>query len=600
MIWKICFSLSTLFFILAFIVITIRPKRKNQIPFIKPFNLMIVFIALSSFCMFLPIYSDFFVDTGTLTLQHFKTIILSIHNTIRLFVVDSDFEMINEAVSSLPVFLKNAYPILASLLFIVAPILTFGFILSFFKNAVSYIKYLMAYKKDAYVFSELNDYAVTLATDIYKNHKKAVIIFTDVYSAEDEVSYELLERAQLINAICFRKDITLINFNKHDKKSKLTFFILNKTEDENTKSFMHLNKAHKDREKTEIFIFSKNIISDLLISSFPNTKIKIRRINYAQALTFRTLYESGYELIFAPAKLDKNGSNKKIISAVIVGLGHYGKSMAKTLAWYGQMDGYKIKITAIDEDKNAQSIFASECPELMDRKYNGVCVEGEAEYSITIHSGINYKTKEFDEKIKEIDDATFVFVSLGSDNVNIDCSSKLRMLFERYGVTPSINTIVYDSDEKEALINAENFKHQKYNFNFIGGIETTYSEAVIIDSELEQAGLEINRGYGASDETFWKYEYNYRSSLASALHMRARIKCNIPGADKNAKDITPEEKAGIELLEHKRWNAYMRSEGYVYDPTRNDLAKTHNDLVVFDKLDEETKRKDSKVGVKSK
>jgi hypothetical protein len=55
------------------------------------------------------------------------------------------------------------------------------------------------------------------------------------------------------------------------------------------------------------------------------------------------------------------------------------------------------------------------------------------------------------------------------------------------------------------------------------------------------------------------------------------------------------------VLEHRRWNAYMRSEGYVFSgstdkKSRNDLAKMHHDLVNFADLSEEEKRKDSSVG----
>ncbi len=597
MIWYVCFALSVLFFISSITIWFIKPKKKKQHPTIKPFTLMMIFIFLSGFSMFIPIYADFFAETAEVAIQWFKTVLLSFHNTVRLFVVDSDFEMIKEAVRELDPILKNAYPVLASILFILSPILTFGFILSFFKNLVAIARYRLAYRRDAYIFSELNEYSVTLATDIYNNHKKALIVFTDVYNTEDEISSELRERAEFINAICFKKDITLINFAKHSKKSRIMFFILNETEDENSKSFMHLNKTYKDRENTEIFVFSKHVISNLLISSFPSTKVKIRRVNYAQSLTYRTLYDNGYELLFESAKPDKNNPEVKVISAVVIGLGRYGSAMAKTLAWYCQMDGYKIKINAFDNNDKAESIFSSECPELMDPAYNGVYVEGESEYSITIHSGIDYKTKEFDDLIKQIDDATFVFVSLGSDAANIDCSVKLRTLFERYGVNPIINTIVYDNDQKEALINAENFKHQKYNFNFLGSIEETYSEAVIIDSELEEDALSRHKKYG-EEEDFWRYEYNYRSSTASALHMKARIKCGIKGSDKKEGDLTLEERDIIEKLEHKRWNTYMRSEGYVCGEARNDLGKVHHNLVKFDDLSEEDKRKDSIVGSK--
>ena len=66
-------------------------------------------------------------------------------------------------------------------------------------------------------------------------------------------------------------------------------------------------------------------------------------------------------------------------------------------------------------------------------------------------------------------------------------------------------------------------------------------------------------------------------------------------------DLTPAEKEGIETLEHKRWNAYMRAEGYIFSgstdkSSRNDLGKMHHDLVDFASLTEEEKRKDSDIG----
>ena len=85
--------------------------------------------------------------------------------------------------------------------------------------------------------------------------------------------------------------------------------------------------------------------------------------------------------------------------------------------------------------------------------------------------------------------------------------------------------------------------------------------------------------------------------------MKARIKCGIPGAEKKEEELTEEERNRIETLEHRRWNAYTRADGYVYSgsndkSSRNDLGKMHNSLVDFSSLSDEDKRKDSKVGTK--
>ena len=73
--------------------------------------------------------------------------------------------------------------------------------------------------------------------------------------------------------------------------------------------------------------------------------------------------------------------------------------------------------------------------------------------------------------------------------------------------------------------------------------------------------------------------------------------CNIPGIDKAPSERTEEELWAIRRLEHCRWNAYMRSEGYSYGGTveregRNDLAKLHNCLVPFDELPLSEQEKD--------
>lgn len=106
----------------------------------------------------------------------------------------------------------------------------------------------------------------------------------------------------------------------------------------------------------------------------------------------------------------------------------------------------------------------------------------------------------------------------------------------------------------------------------------------IISSELEQEALRLHKQWG-DEADFWRYEYNYQSSTARAIHLKARS--NLSGQAANRSGIT----------EHKRWNAYMRSLGYTYsgsgDPSsRNDLAKLHNDLIPYDQLSASEKLKD--------
>jgi hypothetical protein len=199
-----------------------------------------------------------------------------------------------------------------------------------------------------------------------------------------------------------------------------------------------------------------------------------------------------------------------------------------------------------------------------------------------------------------LDKTTFVFICLDSDEMNIRTAVKMRMLYERVGIKPVIQAVVKSSYEKKALEGITNYKGQSYDIRFIGDVESSYSADVIISSELEEEALQRHLKWGEEEE-FWRYEYNYQSSIASAIHLRARIHCGVAGADKSDDELTDEERTIIESLEHRRWNAYMRTEGYVYSgstdkSTRNDLGKMHHDLIEYDMMSDEEKRKDSKVG----
>ena len=110
-------------------------------------------------------------------------------------------------------------------------------------------------------------------------------------------------------------------------------------------------------------------------------------------------------------------------------------------------------------------------------------------------------------------------------------------------------------------------------------------------SELEQVALNRHLKWGSEDE-FWSSEYNYNSSVASAIHRKLKSYCGIPQIDSPPQEREEPYKTNLRVLEHRRWNAYMRSEGDVYGEKKDHLMKTHHDLVPFFDLPEETQVKD--------
>lgn len=566
--------------------------RRGRI--VTPFHVLIGGVFLAVFLCMLPIYRATLSGESASIL---KTILFSLHNTFQVFTLDADRSLILENITCQNEWLAAVYSGYVSVAFVIAPVLTFGFLISFFRNLSALLKYLLYFFRDVYIFSELNEKSLALAADLKRNHKRAKIVFTDVFENNDEMSYELIERAGELRAICFKKDILAVNFKLHYRKSGITFFAIGKDETENIEQALRLIEDFRGRDCTGLYVFSTNVESELLLTRADKGKMKVRRVNEVRSLISRVLYEEGHKLF--EGALPGPGDTKQI-SAVLVGMGRHGTEMLKALAWFCQMDGYRARIDAFDLRKNAGDRFKALAPELMSEKYNGVHVPGEAEYTICIHFGYDVTTRTFADEIMKLKGATYVLVALGSDERNIRTAVELRMLFERMGVHPVIQAIVYSTEERNALAGITNYRGQAYDIDFIGDIHTFYSEAVIIDSELEADALKRHKKWGKEEE-FWQYEYNYRSSVASAIHMRARIACGIPGAAKTEEELTPEERDTIEVLEHRRWNAYMRSEGYIYsgshDPSsRNDLGKMHHDLVDFSSLTEEEKRKDGSVG----
>ncbi|MBR2988406.1 MAG: hypothetical protein IKC64_01630 [Clostridia bacterium] len=552
-------------------------------------------VFLSSIIAFIPIHLAGDASFGSWA----RAVGLAIFNSMQIFTLGCEFGVVNpDGLVWTPDWIKTPYQVWLAILFVVAPIFTFGFVLSFVRDKLAKIKYLFSLRGEVFVFSELNERSLTLAKDVKGKNKSAVIVFTDAFKENEEGSFELFEEARKLKAICFRDDIVVHKFSPSWSKRKISFFTIGANETENLTQTLKLIERYRDRANTHIYAFSTNVDGEILLSSTDKGKIKVRRINEVQSLVNRLLYERG-ETIFADAKPAENGLKR--ISAVVVGMGRYGTEMVKALSWYGQMDGYDLKISAFDKDPLSKDKFVMLAPELMDERFNGVENDNTLpRYKIDIYPDTDVNTQSFVSQLRKITDATFVFVSLGSDDDNIGVAVNLRMQFERMKIKPTIVAVVHNSAQKRALDGVKNFKGQPYDIDFVGDLESLYIHDVIIDSELEEEALRRHLKWGAEEE-FWNYEYNYRSSIATALHLKARIKCGVPGATKRTEDLTKEERETIENLEHKRWCVYMRSEGYVYSgsnekSSRNDLGKMHHDLVVFDDLSIEDKRKDSSVG----
>lgn len=590
----VCFWLAAVVLtasVIAAIYLNTRTNKSRQV--LTPLNVLSAGVLITSILLFLPAY---WLQQNDDCFREIKSLLLSLYSAIRLFAFEGDHDLIAETLTGeiLPVYLA-----FVTMMVVAAPLMTVSIVLSFFGELISYGRLLLGFFSPVYVFSELNDRSLALAADIHREKPKAKIVFTDVFEPSEDSAFELQERARDLGGILFQKDILSVNFGIHSKKAELWFFAIAQNEDSNINHGLRLIELYGSRDNTNLYVFSTGAECEALLSSAQNGKMKVRRIDEVRSLINRILYDEGH-LLFDPALPEMNG--EKVITAVIVGMGKHGSAMTRALTWFCQMEGYRPEIHGFDQDELSEEKFAARCPELMDERFNGTTVPGEAHYRIEIHSGVHVETRTFAQQIHALKNTSYVLVSLGDDALNIRTAMNLRMLFEQCGAKPRIQAIVYNSGKCSALQGLKNFKNQPFNIDFIGDLETSYTERVIIDSELEEDALRRHLRWGQENE-FWSFEYNYSSSIAAAIHARAKQRQNIPGAVKADEDLTEEERLLLEDLEHRRWNAYMRSEGYIYSghpekSSRNDLGKMHHDLIPYADLTEEEKRKDSRVASK--
>ena len=545
--------------VIQFLQSTIKLKKSE-----KGLKELTLALFCASVVIFLPVYSDMFrLDGGKLV----KVILLSIHNTIRLFIVDGEYTIISDFIGQDRGAVDTMYGIVAAVYFVLSPVLTFGFVLSFFKNFNARKKFLLGYSKDVFIFSELNEKTLALAKSLIEGNEKRLIIFNDVYENIGEQNCENIDAARSMGAILFQEDILVSNYSIHSKKASMYFFIAGENESENISHAMQLIPKYRDTENTHLILFSAGVETDVITGHTDKGRMKVRCIDPSRALIENYLYEYGSELF--------DTADNKHVGVLLMGLGRNGSNMLKSLSWFLQMDGYDSRIDAFDIDEKAESRMRADCPELLDEKINGKYIEDDARYDIRIHSGMDVHGAEFIDCVKEIPDISFIFVSLGNDTENLKAALNMRIQCERMGIHPIIRAI-YEGNSLSGYLNEiSNFKHQKYDICFMGAVDSMYSEKVVIDSELEEKGLELHSRWDDNAEAFFAYEYNYHSSIAAVIHEKAKNHCI--GDDENP------------VLEHKRWNAYMRSEGYVFGGStkaegRNDLGKMHNCLTGYNNL----------------
>lgn len=201
------------------------------------------------------------------------------------------------------------------------------------------------------------------------------------------------------------------------------------------------------------------------------------------------------------------------------------------------------------------------------------------------------KFTKLDENNSHIQKAQKILVALGDDRTNYDAARYIKSEFEReYGIGNDVNPLYIDfAIENNDLYNVlENeyidSEKNKGGWCFLHPFSTVkdcYAYDCIRMDELEKRGLEADRIHDERDKVtssskYFSDNYKWKSSVAVALHTayKALSKATINGNCESiyklmcSNTINENEEERKKLadkiywLEHRRWMAYYRSEGY--------------------------------------
>ncbi len=593
--------LSITIMIIAILLSIFAKNRAKTKTYVSPLLILTIGVFLALCIIFYPIYKyDYFLGS-TSFLDAYKSICLSIRNAMSFFVVDGDFNLIKDFLIAheFNKVLESTYYIYSSTLYVFAPITVLGVVLSFFGNIITMISYFFCFRKDFYYMSELNEQSLMLSKDIIKNNKKrAKIVFCDV--DKEIISKEQLLEAQSLNALIFSQKINELPIKKPTINRFIKIYFISEDEESNLdKAIKIVNHYYKnknyDNKNFQCYVFARTEDSTIILDNLKRGNIKVRKVNRSRNFIISILQNNS---IFDNA-IKKDGY--KEVNILIVGLGRYGKELLKAICWCGQMIGYKLTINVVDKQKDLEDIMYSEAPGLI--SCNNKNANGDAQYKINFHDETDVLSKKFAEKIDMFSNTTSVFVMLGDDQLNLKSAFRLRELFGRLknegnGNLPKIYASVFSSDKHNIFNDMDglkNFKCQKYDIKLIGSNSDQYSQEVIEQTRLEEKALKVHMGYSKPTnkeeetkftELFNSYEYNRKSSMSEVVYSEFRTSLGITLLD---------DQSNAEILkdyEHRRWCAYMRSEGYVYGKIRDDIAKTHPSLKDYNELDKKEKQKD--------
>ena len=517
-------------------------------------------------------------------------------------------------------FLPGFYGFFTSFLNVCAPIVGGAIFLGILTSLFPRMRLFFMPRREKYVFSELNERAVYLAEDIIREAKKArlkelkrisvrrlpLIVFTDAYIDYDsEASSELLQRAKDIGAICVKDDVLKIPF---PKTKKLRYMLVDNEDISNIHTLTALiSESIISRKNTcHIHVFSQNPEAGSIIkklykdNNLQTSKTIVKIVQEYTSIIYNLLNDVPlyYPLL---TKYPQGHTEGKELVFTIIGGGKIGTEAFLGAYWCGQMLNCKLRINVITEDAEKfkagidhinPDILLSGLPnhELLrifpDQDEYAPPYAEFFFYSADVETGELYGAlnKKDDNSGLSMLSSDYFVIALGSDELNMTIAANMDRAIRREALNgfirnmPVIAYSVYDSKTNE-MLNSFDPQASGTHYRAFASLKSIYSCKNIFMDYVNDSAYDVSNAYRKTDmDDFLRDEYGWWSSIARALHFNYKVySTGLLNAGK-APDSTVDDKVkkaywetaknddavnkALTWLEHRRWNAFMRTKGF--------------------------------------
>lgn len=534
------------------------------------------------------------------------------------FLVNGKEALFNLTESSL---FADAYAVYATILNISCAITSQVALVAVIANVFPRVKLLLVslrFWKPVCYFSKLNPESISLAKSIRESKEKrskANLVFCNADTDSDEIPQECFEKARELGAILTR--ISLSELKLHRRKGK-TFFLTGKDEDNLAilSGFIEQGRIEKFKENDSIYVFANDNYGTLVektVRNAINAQIKEKTGDANKKITLFNVnrYKNiVYNLIEEKPLFTALSGDSKELKVAIFGSGKIGTEMFLATYWCGQMLDRELKITVVSDEteehfrrridhinsdilktaKNDNELLrirknsGEKADPYMSLDYieSDVYLDGLDDLLAADSFRARINEQEIEEKKLQngkLADFDYFVVALGSDKKNMEVSERIgRVVTVKSDIKRNnearvpIACALWSDELSDTVKKMNNTGLNKVDIEPFGSMDSSFNiEKVLLDIIKERAfRLEDKYEQNIAEKKGKNYEddpYKYWANVSRAIHLKYKAFC----VSKSTDAYLNEAKEGgsfdnrvhdLAWLEHRRWNAFMRTEGF--------------------------------------